>query len=87
MVINKISLAHFDMDLGTPTLIGLEFLKILSLKSSITTFLIHTMRTKEVQSQVNFMLLNNLVEINKHLIFREYRFLGSRLIKLYIDRN
>ena len=24
---NKISLALFDMDLGTPTLIGLEFIK------------------------------------------------------------
>tara|TARA_B100001250_G_scaffold414031_1_gene450314 strand:+ start:1266 stop:1997 length:732 start_codon:yes stop_codon:yes gene_type:complete len=74
--INKISLALFDMDLGTPTLIGLEFIKNSLVEGSIITFNTYY-AYKGSEKKGEFYAFKQFREINKHLIFREYRFWGA----------
>jgi O-methyltransferase len=70
--INKISLALFDMDLGTPTLIGLEFIKNSLVLGSIVTF-DEYYAYKGSEKEGEFYAFKQFREDNKHLVFRKFK--------------
>ena len=83
--INKISLALFDMDLGTPTLIGLEFIKDSLAVGSIITF-DEYYAYKGSQKEGEFYAFKQFRENNKHLIFREFKNLLGNLLSQFSSR-
>jgi hypothetical protein len=75
--INKISLAFFDMDLGTPTLIGLEFIKTSLVVGSIISF-DQYFAYKGSKEKGESYAFKEFREKNTHLVFRKYKNWGIR---------
>lgn len=70
--INKTSLVLFDMDLGTPTLIGLEFIKETLVEGSIVAFDEYYAYKGSVKLG-EYYAFEKFRENNKHLIFRKFK--------------
>ena len=75
--INKVSLVFFDMDLGTPTLIGLEFIKNSLIVGSIISF-DQYFAYKGSEKQGESYAFKEFREKNTHLVFRKYKNWGIR---------
>ena len=73
--INKISLALFDMDLGTPTLIGLEFIKNSLVEGSIIAF-DEFFAYKGSMEKGEYHAFEVFKKNNPNLVFREFKVYG-----------